>query len=268
MQLNQTEVDATTSDLSGNGKIFKSLTDGLTKVSRASEDFIKIFGEAVSRKIWLGFIHPVSGEICSFIHRDSEGNVDDSLSFKMWVASGRDRGGLEIDNFGLIENLLRGNKEVFNQVIPLLIDPASIKQANSIRESQGQAPLIKLSREKEFYLKRITSAPNPRFSEWYQKGLPHKLIGQCANLYIKSNTDERMEIDLHLEQIAKEKADEVITSKLAELFELSITKQVSINFSDPYISAKKIIEVLQKEGCDKEFVGKLIKYISDISKEA
>lgn len=255
-------------DLTGNGKIFKSLSDNLTRVTKASEDFIKLFGEAVSKKIWMGFVHPKTGELCSFIHRDADGNVDDSLSFKMWVASGQERGGLGIDNFGLIENLLKGNQQIFNQVIPLLIDPASIRQANQIRESQGQPPLVKLNREKEFYLKRITTAPNPRFSEWYQRGLPVKLIGQCANLYIKSNSKEQLEIDLHLDQIAREKANDAIASKLAELFEVSLSKSITINLQDAYLSAKKISDSLHKEGCDNEYLSQLARHLQELAKNS
>lgn len=252
-------------DLSGNGKIFKELSAGLSRVLNASDDFANVFGEALAKKIWLGFIHPLTGEICSFIYRDDSGAIDEALSFKMWVATGQEKGGLGIDNFGLIENLLKGSK-CFPQVIPLLIDAKGLQQANNIRESQGQPPLLSMSKSKEFYLKRITESPNPTFCQMYQRGVPFSIVGKAANSYLRLNSKEKLNIDLHLAEIAKEQVNTAVSNKLAELFELDITKTVAFHSRDPYLSAKKLVDCVHREGCDNEYLETFIKHIQALSK--
>lgn len=248
-------------DMIGNGRIFQRLSGSWQKMINQSEELSSLFGEAIAKKIWLGFVHPGTGQICSFIYRDAEGDVNDALSFKMWVSASPAKGGLGIDNLGLIENLLRGNQRVFDQVLPLLLEKESIKKANEIRISQGEKPLQIMGETRQHYLGKITKAPHPAFSALYQKNLPFQIVGRSADAYLKLSEAERQDINGDLEKIAKSNNKNEIINELAFLFEIPLAKTIRISVSDPYCAAKQIFDAIGKE-VSEDFIANLSKNLA------
>lgn len=248
-------------DMLENGNLFKRLSGSWQEMINQSEELSSLFGEAIAKKIWLGFVHPDTGRIASFIYRDNNGDVSDALSFKMWVSASPAKGGLGIDNLGLIENLLRGNQRVFDQVLPLLLDEKSIKKANEIREAQGEKPLQMMGYSKRHYLDKITKAPHPAFSELYQKNLPFQIVGRSADAYLKLSEAERQDINGDLEKIAKSNNKNEIINELAFLFEIPLAKTIRINISDPYCAAKQIFDAIGKE-VPEDFIANLSKNLA------
>lgn len=248
-------------DMIGNGHLFKRLSGSWGKMIDQSEELSSLFGEAIAKKIWMGFVNPGTGQIVSFIYRDAEGDVSDALSFKMWVSASPSRGGLGIDNLGLIENLLRGNQRVFDQVLPLLLEKESIKKANEIRVNQGEKPLQIMGEARQHYLGKITKAPHPAFSALYQKNLPFQIVGRSADTYLKMSESERKEINKRLETIAQSNHKGEIINELSDLFEVPLAKTIRINISDPYCAAKQIFDSIGKE-VSEDFIANLSKNLA------
>jgi hypothetical protein len=251
------------SDLGANGKIFKQLTDKLDELNEVSEDFASILKKAIVHKIWLGFLNPHTGKICSFVHHKDDGSIDHGVSFKLWLSAGQKQGGLGIRDLNMIENVMRSDPRTYQLALPLLLDSKEIEQANQIRQEQGESPLLRINKTKSAILNTVHNAP-PEFLQLVQKGLPIEFAGRLASSYNKNfNTSEQIEVLGELRKITNNDCDkQEIIEQVAELLETDYIKSVRLNFSDPHDTALRLFNTW-----DKEVVRQIAQELNDLIEE-
>lgn len=257
----------TTADYSNNGLIFKNLSEKFNTLNKASEDFSEVLKEAIKNKIWLGFINPSNGKLCSFVYRDSDGNINHSLSFKMWLSTGTKAGGLGVTDLNIIESLCRGNKQAYSLVVPMILDAKSIREANRIREDNGEIPLLKISKNREIALKKIHQLP-PEFMDLnIEFGVPYGFVGKMADVYNESSHQEQIRFVGDMKKLLETNysKDEVM-EQLARMFDLPLEKNIKLDLADPLRSAQKLIGLAHHDkDVIKDLADKLLTLIEEES---
>ena len=258
---------------SENGLIYQSCLKKFEKAKDSLQNLGDEMIKAIEKRIWLGFLHPQSGQFCSFIHKDEDGNIDESISFKLWLASDPKVGGLGISELSTLDSMLRGNQKAMNLLLPMLTDGDSIRQANQILASQGKPPIIKFCRQKEYQLKKIASAPEHLRIFIQLHDLPRASCSRIINKY-ESLFEELENFHIEIEEplnaiISKYRkpADKIQKRQiLAEIEQLlGIDHQIlKLDISDPSQLAQKLSEHIP----DKEKIKELISQLELILSQA
>lgn len=259
----KTQVEET-ANYSENGVIFANLIDSLESVRESRENFSKFLYEAISHKIWLGFVNPINGRLCSFIHKSDEGEIDHSVSFKLWVSSGTKKGGLGFTSLDDLEVLLKHDRKALELALPYMVDFCSIRRANELREANGESPLMKLEYKKQYYLSQLLKAPPEFATLHYDHKMPFSLSSRCASTYLKMGADEQPQFLSEVNRLRQSVSDKnELQDKLSELFEIPNLKIIHVDISDSYKTAKALVGVLNK---DKDKVSDLIEQLKVLIK--
>jgi hypothetical protein len=256
------------SSFSENGLIFKSLSEKFKTLNKASEDFSEVLKEAIVNKIWLGFINPSNGKLCSFVYRDADGNINHSLSFKMWLSTGAKAGGLGVTDLNILESLCRGNKQAYSLVVPLILDSKSIREANRIREDNGEIPLLKISRNREIALKKIHQAPAEFMDLNIEYGIPYLFVAKMADVYFESSHQDKIHLLSGVKNLLEKSSTsrDEIHSELADMFGLPFLKNVKLDLADPVSSAQKLIGLAHNDkGVIRDLASELLSLIEEES---
>lgn len=237
---------------SENGLIYQSC---LKKYSLAKEKLMDLGEEmirAIEKKVWLGFLHPASGQFCSFIAYDEAGQVSDSISFKLWLASDPKVGGLGIQDLSVLSGMLKQNKKSMARILPMLADGDSIREANKILESQGQAPLMEFGKQKEYYLKKINAGPENFKNFIALQDIPLYFACTATGQYL-SKIGDNPELEKRLNQVIAKYPDECPEKKKEIIQEIEIALgmdqviQLRLIRNKPEQMAQKIAENIEKD---------------------
>lgn len=230
------------------GIIFAALLDSLEDLLSSRENFCSFLRQAILNKLWLGFVHPRSGKLISFMHRGNDGEVDDSVSFKLWVSASPKKGGLGINSMDELEQLTRLDRATAEMVIPLILDQGSIRRANDLRAIENEPPLLKLNDSKAYLLKKTSEAPAEFAFLRYAMKMSLDFVGRCSVSFLKLNPPEQAESLATLGNLIESHRDNrrLLEEKVSELFGVPVMRMVSLNLSDPYLAAKSISRNLDK----------------------
>lgn len=226
-----------------NGKLWQKIVSQLSTTRKNLEGLGELLGDAVSRKIWLGFIHPKTGKLCNFAYTNSDGEVDDSLSFKMWLSTAPERGGLGIDDLSIVESSIRHDPALKAQIIPMIVDGHNIALANRIRKENGEPPLLALNSSKAATIRKLTNAPEI-FSKFYEsRKIQRDFLLHSLNHY-NNLPDEQQATALEtLETIFERCTDDddptATALTISRLLGSNYFKSVTL-YSDPAKSAQNI----------------------------
>lgn len=241
--------DTDDTDLTGNGKIFKQLSDKLDELNSVSEDFAGILREAIAKKIWLGFINPSNGRLCSFIAHKEDGSINHGVSFKLWLSAGSQQGGLGIRDLNMIEGVIRSDPKTYQLALPLILDRKEIAEANRIREEQGESPLLRINKTKSRILNILHSAP-PEFLGLTEKGLPLEFTSRLASSYQNDyNESEQIEVMGELRKLSSDDDldKDALAKEVGELLGEDYLKSIRLNLCDPHDSAVRLYNSLGKD---------------------
>lgn len=237
-----------------NGLIYQSC---MKKYSQAKDKLLDLGEEmikAIEKKIWLGFLHPQSGQFCSFISHDEDGKINDEISFKLWLASDPKAGGLGITDLSIFSGMLKQNKRAMNLILPMIADGQSIREANRILESQGQAPILQFGRQKEYQLKKISQAPDSLRSFIILHDLPQYFASKAVNKFNEAfpehpglGDDLEAIIAKYPKPARNKKGRKEIIMALEECLGMDQNIQLRLSINNPEQMAQKIAGAIEKE---------------------
>lgn len=235
-----------------NGMIYKDLCKVFRHTQESINDFTELLLDAIQNKIWLGFINPVSGEFCSFIHHKADGSIDEKVSFKLWLATGEKKGGLGITDISQLASLCANDKNICDQVFPLLADNGSVFVTNKLREAQGEPPIKKVSKARQHFLKKIQTAPEIVKYFFFDLDLPQSFILNVLSKLEELPEETQAEIIDKLDDLQDDL--NVIANKhemeelIAGVVGFKLRYSVTLDFDNIDYTAKKICEVSDKDG--------------------
>lgn len=243
----QTTAETKGANYAENGIIYQSCCTSFGKAKDSLQNLGDSIIKAIEHRIWLGFLHPQTGKFCSFTHTDPDtGEIDDRISFKLFLASDPKIGGLGLTDLNLLESGIKDNPKCLNAVMPLLTDGDSIREANRILEGQGKQPIMQFGKKKEYALKRIYNAPEPLKTLIIDNDIPQvtslRMVTQLEKLYADHPNFDAITQQLDRLTDSDLDRDEIIL-KIHEILGLSTQKNLRIFLDSPEDIAKK----LQKE---------------------
>lgn len=250
---------------SENGIIFANLIDALNEYRTSKESFCEFLKQAIQHKIWLGFLNPVNGKFVSFIHKLESGEIQESVSFKLWIASSPKKGGLGFSSLEDLEQLIKGDRLTSELALPLMLDNHSIAQVNQVREAQGEPPLIKISSSKQHYLRKCSEAPKEFSMLRYDKGLPLELVARCVGNYEKLSEESQEVVINELRGLIDRCSDKSdLEEKASELFNVPCRRMMCITVGDAGQIARALYKTVKEDGAlIKEVIEKLFDIIND-----
>jgi hypothetical protein len=248
-----------------NGIIFANLVDSLNDYRSSKEAFCDFLRQAIINKIWLGLVHPSTGKFISFIHKTEAGEINDSVSFKLWIASSPKKGGLGFSSLEELEQMIKGDLPTSELAVPLMLDNHSVNQVNRLREAEGEPPLIRMSSSKQCYLKKCAEGPREFSRLRYERGLPLEFTSRCIDSYSKL-IEESQEVAISelsgLIERCKDKAE--LEEKTAELFGITYRKMLTVDVGNPSQIARSIYKTVKEDvAMIKEIVAQLELIISE-----
>lgn len=237
--------EASNTTLADNGKLWEKILKEYNTSRQSLDNLGRLLGEAVDRKIWLGMINPKTGRLCNFSYTNGSGELDHSLSFKMWLSTSPERGGLGISDLSIVESAIKKDQELKAKIIPLIVDKKSILLANKIRSENGEPPLLSLNPTKEGFLRRLGTFP-PVFTTLLELKKVHRDFLMCAmGAYDRLPENRKPEAVAQLEYLL-ENSDGVdrteISLKISRIVESDYFKAVKLSRNDLHQSAQKIVE--------------------------
>lgn len=239
-------------DYAKNGMIYKDLCKVFRHTQESMKDFTELLLNAIQNKIWLGFINPASGEFCSFVHNKADGSIDEQVSFKLWLATGEKKGGLGITDIAQLASLCANDKNICNQVFPLLADNGSVGTTNKLREAQGEPPINKVSKAKQYFLKKIQVAPEIIKYFFFDLDLPQSFILTVLGKLEEYPEEKQGEIIEKLEELQDDL--NLIANKqdmqelIADVMGFKLRYSVTLDFDNIDYTAKRIYAISDEAG--------------------